>query len=115
MANTLQLFEYDDVASDSTRPDWSLVIRVAVPVSVSPTSLEAWLLNLGRNRFNVALSNLYTFRTNFPAEASSLMTLTNSVNPSAAAPLSPSFESWQRRASSSIHGLSTASRVTPRA
>src|SRR2546430_12731070 len=53
-----QLFEYGVVLCDNTLPDASLVMKVEVPVRVTPTSRDAWLLNFGRNRLSPTLSKL---------------------------------------------------------
>ena len=53
-----QLFEYGVLLCDNTLPDASLVMKVEVPVRVTPTSRDAWLLNFGRNRLSPTLSKL---------------------------------------------------------
>ena len=39
-------------------PDASLVMKVEVPVKVTPTSRDAWELNFGKNRLRLTLSKL---------------------------------------------------------
>src|SRR5207302_7768306 len=104
-----QLFEYGVLLCDDALPDASLVMKVEVPVKVTPTRRDAWLLNFGRNRLRVTLSKLYVFWMILPAAMSCLMTSVNSLSPSPVAPVSASFTSWARRASDSMMRSSTAS------
>src|SRR5438309_11002454 len=91
-----QLFEYGVVLCDNTLPDASLVMKVEVPVKVTPTRRDAWLLNFGRNRLRVTLSKLYVFWMILPAAMSWLMTSVNSLSPSPGDPVSASLTSCAR-------------------
>src|SRR2546421_6453904 len=104
-----QLFEYGVLDCESTLPDASLVMKVLVPFRVTPISLDAWLLNFGRKRLRLTLSKLYVFWMIFAAAMSCLMTSTNSLSPSAVAPVVASCTSWARRASDSMIRSRTAS------
>ena len=43
-----QLFAYAELVCETTLPEASLVVRVAVPCRLTPTYRAAWLLNFGR-------------------------------------------------------------------
>src|ERR1700730_11413068 len=104
-----QLFEYGVLDWESTLPDASLVMKVLVPCKVTPTSRDAWLLNLGRNRLRPTLSKVYVFWMIVPAAMSWLTTSVNSLSPSSMAPVPASVKSWARRASDSMMRSSTTS------
>src|SRR5207249_7950892 len=86
-----------------------MVARVVVPTSVTPTSLAAWVLNLGRNSARLTDVKLYDFLT--VLLPSVLITSVNSLSASGTAPSVARLKSWARRASDSIIRSSTASRA----